>query len=239
MLVQNRMQPIPIPYMPVTVPPCFSARSRREANTVDTTNARMVELWQTDSPSLIHAARVDGVDRYNDMNPIPSRLYREDMRQSQPYVVPTADSEYVKKEVWFDNQISHTLGKIQDLTNRVAASDDEEEKEFLKGELSTNKEIYRLLLAQQKQLQLDLMSQNPYFEKYDIPGDSRNIVRELRASVSEDVVDRGIVESQKLLKREFESRWLPANFAETQRLDSLSAYELMRPKFNNQERTYQ
>ena len=87
-------------------------------------------------------------------------------------------------------------------------------------------------------IEIDTLSQNPYFEKYDVAGDSRNIVRELRGSVKEDIVDKGIRESQKLLRRELESRWMPARWAESAGLDNLSAYELMRPKFNEQARTY-
>ena len=233
------MQPFPVAYMPITPPPCFTLRSRRETNTIDTVNSRLFEHAQTDSPALLNSLRgVNGSERYQDMNPIPSRLYREDMRQAQPYVVPSHDSEHVKSQQWFQKQISATLDKIQTIAGELAIERKYDRQSELRKQIATYEDTYKLLLAQQKALNVDTLSKNPYFEKYDVKDDSRNIVREVRGCVTEDVVDRGVVESQKLYKREFENRWLPANFSETQRLDSLSAYELMRPKFNDQGRTY-
>jgi hypothetical protein len=94
------------------------------------------------------------------------------------------------------------------------------------------------LTLAQKQIQVDTLAANPYFDKYDIATDSRNVVREMRAVVNEDVVDRGVRESQKLIRRELENRWLPANYAEVQGIDTLSAYELMKPRTNNNEKVY-
>lgn len=48
---------------------------------------------------------------------------------------------------------------------------------------------------------------NPYFEKYDLPGDPRNVARELQGAVYETRDDRGAAESQKLLARNFSSRY--------------------------------
>ena len=89
------MQPFPIAYMPEVPPPCFSLRSRREVQATDLNNSRLVEHWQTDSPALTNSLRgVQGTSRYMDMSPTPSRLYREDMQQAQPYVVPSQDPEF-------------------------------------------------------------------------------------------------------------------------------------------------
>lgn len=223
-------------YTPSIPPPCFSLRSRRETNTIDTTNSRLTEHWQTDSPSLLNSHRdVQATSRYKDTNPTPSRLYREDMRQSQPYVVPSAESEQVKQEQALVRQIRMVLGSIQELSDRL---DNDPSNILLKEQLVVKQNVYKLLLTQQKQFSIDTLSKNPYFDKYDVAGDSRNIIRELRTAVTEDVTDRGVNESKKLLRRELESRWVPVNFAETQGIDSLSAYDLMRPKYNNQEKVY-
>jgi hypothetical protein len=82
------------------------------------------------------------------------------------------------------------------------------------------------------------MAQNPYFAKYDVAGDSRNVVRELRGAVSEDIADRGIRESKKLLERNFDNRWMPQGDAQEKGLNSLEAYDLMRPKFTDMSKRY-
>ena len=236
------MQPFPIAYMPTITPPCFTLRSRRETGTVETANVRHVERWQTDSPSLLNARRdVNATERYSDMNPTPSRLYRENLNQSQPFVVPSADSEQVRKTIALNDQVNQTLSTIQSYRDTLSLAISRKDlvgQSTLKGLLVIPEETYRILLTRQKQIQIDTLGENPYFEKYDVASDSRNIVRELRGSVSEDVVDRGIAQSQKLLRRELESRWLPGNYAEDAGIDSLSAYDLMRPRMNNQTRNY-
>jgi len=232
------MEPIPIAYMPSIPPPCFSLRSRRETNTVDTANTRFTEHWQTDSPALLTSLRgTNGTERYQDTNAIPSRLYREDMRAAQPYVVPAADSEQVRRQVWFRTQISAVLGRIQELGLQLQKETDYFRQAELRKDLAQNQDTYQLLMAQQRGQAVDSIAQNPYFDKYDVPGDSRNIIRELRTAVTEDVVDRGVAESQKLYKREFENRWLPAAPTE-ERLDPVAAYDLLRPQMNDQDRVY-
>ena len=128
--------------------------------------------------------------------------------------------------------------KIEETLARIQLLGFQPNSETKTKELKNQQEIYKLLISQKKAIEIDTLSQNPYFEKYDVAGDSRNIMRELRGSVKEDIVDKGIRESQKLLRRELESRWMPARWAENAGIDNLSAYELMRPKFNEQARTY-
>lgn len=232
------MQPIPIVSIPTLTPPCFTLRSRRETGTIETANVRHVERWQTDAPLYNQPA---GSVQYMDMNPTPSRLYRENLQQSQPFVVPTANSDQVRRTLALNTKVTESLSSIQGLSTelqKAVNTKNLQAQSTLKYNLAMKQDIYKLLLQEQKQIQTDTLSENPYFEKYDVASDSRNIVRELRASVSEDVVDRGVVQSQRLLRRELESRWLPANFAETQGIDRLSAYELMKPKTNNQQRVY-
>jgi type II secretory pathway pseudopilin PulG len=215
------MQPFPIPFEPTNLVPCLTARSRREVNTFDATNTRLVEHWQTDSPSLQNARRdLSGVSWWMDMNPTPSRLYREDLRQSQPYSLPSGSSPVVKKTTDLNNKISQSLQTLQ-----TAKSQEQ---------IANARTSYNTLLQEQSQLQVDTLAQNPYFTKYDVATDSRNVIRELRGVVSEDVVDRGLRESQTLLSREIKSRWLPPQYAQERGLDQLSAFELMRPKFNKQ-----
>jgi hypothetical protein len=79
---------------------------------------------------------------------------------------------------------------------------------------------------------------NPYFDKFDVQTDPFNVARELRATVYEDKVDRGLLESKRLLNRTYTTRWLPEDYAAKKNLDSLQAYENLRPQFNNMEKTY-
>ena len=54
------------------------------------------------------------------------------------------------------------------------------------------------------------LSNNVYFDKYDAVYDNRNAVRELQAVVYEDKTGEGIRESSKLLRRNFDSRFMPS-----------------------------
>jgi hypothetical protein len=245
------MFPTRLPYEPTNLSPCFVLRSRREINTLDAANSRLVNHWQTDDPKIqLSRKDISGAIFYMDMNPTASRLYREDIRQSQPFVIPSGESQQVRKTVELTDKINKTISTIQGIDNKYQESikglgyDDVKSGKIsktsstLKGMRDQQNEQYDLFLAQQKYIQTDSLSDNPYFNKYDVASDSRNIVRELRAAVSEDVVDRGLRESQRLLQRGFDNRWIPQGYAKEKGIDALSSFELMRPKFNDMGRKY-
>lgn len=248
---QQKQAPLYTPYEPTKIIPCFELRSRRELNTFDAVNSRLVNHWQTDAPQIQVARRdLSGAIFHMDMNPTPSRLYREDIRQSQPFVVPSGGSGVEKNTLKLGYQINQSLSTIQGLKYQYQTSiKDIPYTQLLQGNIGdVSKNIstaitkqendYKFLLAQQKMLQVDTLSDNPYFDKYDVASDSRNIVRELRGTVSEDIRDRGVRESQLLLRREMDSRWVPQGYAQDKGLDSLSAFELMRPKFTDMNKDY-
>ena len=79
---------------------------------------------------------------------------------------------------------------------------------------------------------------NVFFDQHAPEYDPRNVVRELRGAVKEDKTDRGITESQRLLSRGFSSRYVPEGFAESRQLDSLQAFEMLRPKIDDVNRDY-
>lgn len=233
------MQPFPLEYEPTNLVPCMTIRSRVEARTFDTTNTRLVEHWQTDSPSLQYTRRdVSGAIFYMDMQPTPSRLYREELRTSPTYQIPSAASKEVRATLDLNQAVTNKLIEIQNIGVQLNKTVGATAIASLKKQLAKNQDEYQTLLLRQKQIQTDTLSDNPYFNKYDVGGDPRNIVRELRGTVSEDIVDRGITESRSFLKREFESRWLPPQYAEQEGLDSLTAFELMRPRTNDNSRVY-
>jgi len=71
--------------------------------------------------------------------------------------------------------------------------------------------------------------QNSYFDKYDTSFDSRNMTRELRASVYEDKNTGFLQESEHLLKRNFDNRWLNPEVA----VEQAKAAEQLRPKMDD------
>jgi hypothetical protein len=72
-------------------------------------------------------------------------------------------------------------------------------------------------------------NENPYFDKYDTSFDSRNMVRELAASVYEDKNTGYLRESEHLLERNFDNRWLDQNVATQQ----AKVAEQLRPKMDD------
>jgi len=221
------MEPFKDKAYPTNLMPSFILRSRREVNTIDATNSRFVNYWQNDTPQISDL-------RPRDTNPTPSRLYREDLNRSQPYVsvpsasVPSMPSASMPSDASnLEKDISNTLQAIQ----RLKAQDQTPDIIF---QLKEQGILYNSLIIQKRNKVTDSLASNPYFDKYDIAGDSRNVIRELRGVVSEDVVDRGIMESQKLFKRSLESRWVQPE----ENIDSVSAFELLRPRFNQMETNY-
>jgi hypothetical protein len=71
--------------------------------------------------------------------------------------------------------------------------------------------------------------QNSYFDKYDATFDARNMTRELRASVYEDKNTGYLKESEKILQRNFDNRWLNPEVASQQ----AEAAEQLRPKMDD------
>jgi hypothetical protein len=71
--------------------------------------------------------------------------------------------------------------------------------------------------------------QNTYFDKYDTTFDARNMTRELRATVYEDKNTGYLKESEKLLQRNFDSRWVNPTVVKQQ----AEAAEQLRPKMDD------
>jgi hypothetical protein len=79
---------------------------------------------------------------------------------------------------------------------------------------------------------------NVFFDQYAPEYDPRNVVRELRGSVKDDKSVRGIQESQRILSRGFSSRYVPEGYAEQNQLNSLDAFEQLRPKIDDSTKFY-
>jgi len=84
----------------------------------------------------------------------------------------------------------------------------------------------------------DGFTQNAYFENYSPAHDSRNAIRELRSAIFEEKDDRGLVESKRLLTREFQSMWVPASTIIKKNITTLNAYEELKPAFDDPATNY-
>lgn len=230
------MQPFPIPFEPLPFAPCQSARSRLEKSTRDTVNARHVEMWETDAPSLTNNRKPAGRDGYfDDMLPIASRTYKEDMKQWASFKPPSTTPTNDQKE---REKATATLGAayrlIQQIdTNKAANTPGSTQWNSLQAQRLQVQEWAQEARNTLYRLDQNALSDNPYFSQYDIASDSRNVIRELNAAVVEDKTDRGIREDKRLLNRIFQSRWVEEKETEKKGYDTLGAYELMRPALND------
>ena len=84
----------------------------------------------------------------------------------------------------------------------------------------------------------DSFSENPYFQGYSPVFDPRNAVREVRSAIFEDRFDRGVKESKRLLARSFTNTWEPPDWIQSQNLDTLNAYESLKPQMNSMEKNF-
>ena len=77
--------------------------------------------------------------------------------------------------------------------------------------------------------------ENSFFDKYDTTSDARNMTRELKASVYEDKNTGFQKESDRLLQRQFDNRWLDPTVA----VQQAKAAEELRPKMDDIRLFYQ
>jgi len=77
---------------------------------------------------------------------------------------------------------------------------------------------------------------NSYLQRLDAVNDGRNIPREMRAAVYEDNLDRQMDASKILAERQFSHRFLPEQQASA--IQSINAFELLRPKTDDYNKTY-
>ena len=71
------------------------------------------------------------------------------------------------------------------------------------------------------------LQHNPYFDRYDPITDPKNAVRELRSAVYEDKGgDRGYDESKRMLRRQFENRWVKEEIIDEDEMDTFLRYNI-------------
>jgi hypothetical protein len=79
---------------------------------------------------------------------------------------------------------------------------------------------------------------NPFFQKFDVTQDPRNVARELRGSVFEEKTDRGRVENKALAQRDFQHQWVDKSVAEEAVRTQMTAAPMLRPQFDDTTRDY-
>jgi len=217
------MQPFPVEYEPDLFKPCLSIRSRREQNTRDTVNARHVEQWLSD-PTFLGNLSLD-------TQGLSSRLYRESLDRHPQYVEPAlTETELTKK-------VTLSLARIQHMESRIRTLDAGPDMDAAVKALKEEYSLYKAIVEAKKVELIDSFTQNPYFDKYNVASDSRNVARELRGVIYENIQDRGVEESKKLLGRAFENRLFPSDRQEVG-LGRVEAFELLRPTITQMNKTY-
>jgi hypothetical protein len=218
----SRMQPFPVQYEPDPFKPCLSIRSRREQNTRETVNARHVEQWLSDGPSFRGGSSLD-------THGLSSRLYRENIDTHPQFSTDLrTGSELTEK-------VTLTLAKIQKIEAYIRTLSAGPTMDAAVKSLKEEYGLYKAIVEAQKGELIDSFGKNPYFDKFSAANDSRNMARELRSVVYEDVADRGVSESKKLLERSFESRFTEKVGAGP---NPVEAFELLRPSINKMNKVY-
>lgn len=221
------MQPFPVEYEPDLFKPCLSIRSRREQNTRETVNARHVEQWLSDGPTFRGGMSLD-------TNGLSTRLYREDMDRHPQF----AGNAEIRGESELTKRVTSSLAKIQLLEGHIRTLSAGAAMDAAVKDLKEQYGLYNALVEAQKTELNDSFVKNPYFDKFSAANDSRNVARELRSVVYEDLSDRGLAESKKLLERSFESRWSTQKVHAQAGPNPVEAFELLRPSINHMNKTY-
>lgn len=82
------------------------------------------------------------------------------------------------------------------------------------------------------------LTNNPYFQKYDVTQDPRNVARELRGAVYETPGDRGLMESKRMLERQFTAQYVPAEQTRQDTETIIAGRDRLMPEMDDFRRMY-
>ena len=82
------------------------------------------------------------------------------------------------------------------------------------------------------------LGKNPYFDKFDVATDPRNVVRELRGSVYEYNAPRDQVVSQRMMSRNFASLNVPEGDVKVSYEKAIDLNAGIKPKLNDMKATF-
>ena len=204
----------------VRIPPKqFQLRARIEPSTRDWVNAKEFEHWQTDVPDFT----------YN----MPKITYEG---RSYDTYNPYISSSVVIYNAISNRSIDYNKNKQQDIIDPITGYKQINTKVTNIPYMDMSPINTRTDLRDFKQSQPFVaggpdLAYNPYFDRYDPVSDPRNAIRELRSAVYEDKGGaRGEEESQKMLRRQFEHRWLPEELINDNEMDTFLRYETLNNK---------
>ena len=86
--------------------------------------------------------------------------------------------------------------------------------------------------------QADQLAGNPYFQKYDVQSDPRNVARELRGAVFETPDDRGQMESKRMLERQFTAAYIPPEVTQHLLETNITARDRLMPAMDDMSKIY-
>lgn len=82
------------------------------------------------------------------------------------------------------------------------------------------------------------LGDNPYFQKFDVATDPRNVIRELQGAVYENNPPRGQEVSQTLLNRQFQSLHVPESQVKKSYEEAIDIFAGIKPKLNDMKATF-
>ena len=196
--------PIPIVSINVTPMPQFIPRSRREESTRDIVNARNIEIRQS-GPQVQQAF----------FRPEPTALSGTRLK-AQKSVMPTQDrsiqyDECDSKRSFADIPVFPEERPV----NSSAMMGPRNTSFFDQAGIATRNQAPISIPAPMYEPNAPKLEGNPFFEQYAASFDPRNVARELNSSVKEDKMDRGVIESSRILSRGFSSRYVPVLLRKT------------------------
>lgn len=219
--------PVPIVSINVTPMPQFIPRSRREESTRDIVNARNIEIRQS-GPQIQQAF----------FRPEPTALSGTRLK-AQKSVMPTQD-----RSIQYDEgEPKRHFAEIPDFpeerpVNSSAMMGPRNTAFFDQAGIATRNQAPISIPAPMYEPNAPKLEGNPFFDQYAASYDPRNVARELNSAVKEDKMDRGVIESRRILSRGFSSRYVPEGFAENNQFDNLQAFEMLRPKIDDYNKIY-
>ena len=207
--------------------PQFIPRSRREESTRDIVNARNIEIRQS-GPQIQQAF----------FRPEPTALSGTRLK-AQKSVMPTQD-----RSIQYDEgEPKRHFAEIPDFpeerpVNSSAMMGPRNTAFFDQAGIATRNQAPISIPAPMYEPNAPKLEGNPFFDQYAASYDPRNVARELNSAVKEDKMDRGVIESRRILSRGFSSRYVPEGFAENNQFDNLQAFEMLRPKIDDYNKIY-
>ena len=209
----------------VRIPPKqFQLRTRIENSTKDSVNAKQFEHWQTDVPDNTYGfPQINNYDHVFDRSIGYTNIKRNPYGYDISYNDPSTD-----------RRINYNREVVQSSTDPITGYKKPNYKISNIPYMDMSPINSRTDQRDYRQSQPFVaggpdLAYNPYFDRYDPVTDPRNAVRELRSVVYEDKGgSRGEYESQKLLRRNFENRWICEETIDDNMMDSLMRYEIIK-----------